>query len=773
MIGAGLAGLTVAREVALRGWSVVVLEANRVAWAASGRNTGFVLPGFGEHIDDIVERVGLDHAKQLWALSQHGVDYVRRTIEDTGMPGVDPVPGWLNVSKTDNGDELDAYVERLRWIGADVEAWPTARVRAVLANPRYFNAVHFPTAFHIHPLNYALGLAAAAEAAGARIFEQTPAVSIDLAGVRKRIVTPGARVRAGHVVIAGNVDLGALMPRLSATLLPVTTYVLVTEPLGPRLAELVRYRGAAAQMRTRSQQIAASEGTINGSEITTVGGTYERFVRVPAATDATSFAAKLRTQSDVADVFPVHNRIPLGRPATTVNDLHGNNHDQWYLFADGFPNAWSYNLGASAKIAIIDTGVDLTNTDLSAKIDFSKGYQTTTAQDTNGHGTNVSGIAGSLTNNTTGFAGAGYSVRLLAYNIFPDATASSHDQTASVADEVSAINDAVAKGTDVISLSLGAAQDYGTDFNAAGFDQGEHDAIEAAITGGVVVVAAAGNDADGGESGTPHLVLDYPAAYDNVISVGATSLHDTANPGQFTGATEYVAPYSQYGPGLGVVAPGGDPGSNDVNPLHWIWNYSTSTANFATDKCTTPSPPTSCSAFFAGTSQATPQVSAAAALLISVGGHHSLTPARVAQLIDDTADNIGDPHQGHGRLNVYKAIALLFSDTGAYSGPVAQKTSPTQTVAFAYSNSGSNKPVILDANYPGGVPVDASGNFRIGDVPAATGNYRVGVWYDANGDGTINAGDQFGGAAVTCNSASKCTIGTITMTTVAAGFTLP
>jgi uncharacterized protein (DUF2141 family) len=536
---------------------------------------------------------------------------------------------------------------------------------------------------------------------------------------------------------------------------------------------LVRYRGAAAQMRTRSQQIAASEGTINGSEITTVGGTYERFVRVPAATDATSFAAKLRTQSDVADVFPVHNRIPLGRPATTVNDLHGNNHDQWYLFADGFPNAWSYNLGASAKIAIIDTGVDLTNTDLSAKIDFSKGYQTTTAQDTNGHGTNVSGIAGSLTNNTTGFAGAGYSVRLLAYNIFPDATASSHDQTASVADEVSAINDAVAKGTDVISLSLGAAQDYGTDFNAAGFDQGEHDAIEAAITGGVVVVAAAGNDADGGESGTPHLVLDYPAAYDNVISVGATSLHDTANPGQFTGATEYVAPYSQYGPGLGVVAPGGDPGSNDVNPLHWIWNYSTSTANFATDKCTTPSPPTSCSAFFAGTSQATPQVSAAAALLISVGGHHSLTPARVAQLIDDTADNIGDPHQGHGRLNVYKAIALLFSDTGAYSGPVAQKTSPTQTVAFAYSNSGSNKPVILDANYPGGVPVDASGNFRIGDVPAATGNYRVGVWYDANGDGTINAGDQFGGAAVTCNSASKCTIGTITMTTVAAGFTLP
>src|SRR4029077_14068574 len=99
VIGAGLAGLTATREIAQRGWSVAVQEAGRVAWAASGRNTGFVLPGFSEHIDDVVERVGLDHAKQLWALSEQGVDYVRRTIDETGMPGVDPVPGWLHVSK--------------------------------------------------------------------------------------------------------------------------------------------------------------------------------------------------------------------------------------------------------------------------------------------------------------------------------------------------------------------------------------------------------------------------------------------------------------------------------------------------------------------------------------------------------------------------------------------------------------------------------------------------------------------------------------------------
>src|SRR5476649_641022 len=141
VIGAGLAGLTVAREIALRGWSVAVLEAHRVAWAASGRNTGFVLPGFGAPIDDVVERVGLDRAKQLWALSEQGLDYVRRTIADSNMPTVDPLPGWLHISKTDNGDELRNFVERVRWIGADVEAWPTARVRGEIANERYFGAV--------------------------------------------------------------------------------------------------------------------------------------------------------------------------------------------------------------------------------------------------------------------------------------------------------------------------------------------------------------------------------------------------------------------------------------------------------------------------------------------------------------------------------------------------------------------------------------------------------------------------------------------------------
>jgi gamma-glutamylputrescine oxidase len=304
VIGGGLAGLTVAREVARRGWSVAVLEANRIAWAASGRNTGFVLPGFSEDVEGMVERLGLDHAKQLWALSETGVDYVRRTIDETGMAGVDRVDGWLNVSKTDNDDELRNRVERLRWIGANVELWLGERVRAVLPSPYYFSAAHYPSAFHVHPLNYALGLAAVAEQAGARIFEDTPAVAIDAAGVRKRIVTPGGRLRASHVVLAGNVHLGALMPRLAATLMPITNYVMESEPISPQLHEVIRFRGAVTEGDRADNHYRIVGGADSGGERLQWAG---RMTVWPAA--PRRFARGLLT--DIRRIFPDLGKIAI------------------------------------------------------------------------------------------------------------------------------------------------------------------------------------------------------------------------------------------------------------------------------------------------------------------------------------------------------------------------------------------------------------------------------------------------------------------------------
>jgi gamma-glutamylputrescine oxidase len=293
VIGGGLAGLTTAREIARRGWSVAVLETRRIAWNASGRNDGFVLPGFAESMDKVVSRVGLDHAKALWALSEMGLKYVSTTIGEARMPGVAPIAGWLKVSKVDNGDEVLAAVRLYgQELGADIEGWPTERVREVLKTNHYFHAMHWPRAFHIHPLNYALGLADAAEAAGARIFENSPALSIDVEGVRKRIVTPSARVRAGHIVLACNVHLGSLVPRIVGTLVPIWSYVITTAPLGPRLAEAIAYRGAVTDtdLANNHYRIVGGDRLLWSGHSTTWEADPRRFVR--------------RLQADIAAVYP-------------------------------------------------------------------------------------------------------------------------------------------------------------------------------------------------------------------------------------------------------------------------------------------------------------------------------------------------------------------------------------------------------------------------------------------------------------------------------------
>jgi gamma-glutamylputrescine oxidase len=314
VIGAGLAGLTAARELARSGWSVVVIEAREIAWNASGRNTGFVLPGFACGMDAIVKRVGLDDAKVLWSLSEAGVEYVRTTIRETEMPGVDPVEdGWLKVAKSDDADDDLANVRLIgQDLGGQIEGWPVERVRDVLKSNHYFHAVFTPQAFHIHPLNYALGLAAAAEAAGARIFEQTPALSIDVTGVRKRVVTPKGRLRADHVVLAGNVHLGNLVPRISGTLMPVWTYVMTTKPIGGRLESAVTFRGAVSDT-----DLADNHYRIVGGDRLMWSGRATTWQRDPR-----SLGRALLT--DIKEVYPQLSGIEIDHIWTGVlgNSLH-------------------------------------------------------------------------------------------------------------------------------------------------------------------------------------------------------------------------------------------------------------------------------------------------------------------------------------------------------------------------------------------------------------------------------------------------------------------
>ncbi len=302
VIGGGLAGLTTAREIARRGWSVAVLEAQTVASGASGRNLGFVLPGYLESLERIIERVGLEQAKELWALSERGLDYVRETIRETNMPGVDPVNGWLSVAKFRENPRLSEEARLLREdFGAQADAWSAEQVREQLKSPLYQNAIHFPRAFHIHPMNYAIGLAVAAEQAGVRIFEHTPALSLDPAGIRKRVGTPSGRVRAARIVLAGNTGLGALMPRLADSLLPITTFVATTAPLGDKLKKAIIYKGGVSD----SVFADSHYRIIDGDRLMWAGG------MTMWAADPKRYARRLA--ADIRRAFPQLGRVTVDR----------------------------------------------------------------------------------------------------------------------------------------------------------------------------------------------------------------------------------------------------------------------------------------------------------------------------------------------------------------------------------------------------------------------------------------------------------------------------
>jgi glycine/D-amino acid oxidase-like deaminating enzyme len=244
IVGAGLAGLTVALEAARLGASIAVLEGRHVGWGASGHHLGTVMPGFGLPVADLIERVGLEDAQELWALSKEGADHVRATATEEAMPGIALSEGALEVSNVDVG----ALISRLQTLSGDldteVEGWHADRVRTELRTDRYFHGIYYPKAFQIDGSKYVRGLAALARRAGARIFEDTPVVSIDPSGIRKRIVTPSARLRASHIVLCGNVHLGAPLRRLSETLLPVWRYGAVSEPLGERLHDVITFKGS-------------------------------------------------------------------------------------------------------------------------------------------------------------------------------------------------------------------------------------------------------------------------------------------------------------------------------------------------------------------------------------------------------------------------------------------------------------------------------------------------------------------------------------------------
>lgn len=272
VVGAGFAGLHTARLLARQGKRVALLERRRIGWGASGRNGGFVGAGYAQRSGALIDRLGLDHARQLYAQSQRGVAIVREAIAEFGRPDILMGSGKLSVSRTDQGPGFADRTRRLaEQLGAAFEPWETARVRGLLATARYHQAIHDPTSFHIHPLNFALALAKDIERRGGKVYERTEALGLarDSDGWRLRIAH--GTVRAKHVVLAGNADLGAVQPRIARAVLPVATYVAVTGKLGPRLGEAIRWAGAISDTRRAGDyyRIVDDDRLLWGGRITT------------------------------------------------------------------------------------------------------------------------------------------------------------------------------------------------------------------------------------------------------------------------------------------------------------------------------------------------------------------------------------------------------------------------------------------------------------------------------------------------------------------------
>jgi gamma-glutamylputrescine oxidase len=250
IIGAGLAGLTTALQLARAGHSVVVLEAESVGFGASGRNGGFVSPGFATGGDAIARAAGKEAARKIHQLSIEGVDFVRDTIRDLGISDAKPQPGIMSVLRYDGGDSLKQYAgEMQRNYGYELEYLGTDAVRSRLKSARYYQALRDPKAFHMHPLNYLRALAREIEQLGGRIYENSAATRCDVDGADKRVTTAGGQVKARRIVFTTGGYTGSLVGKLNRSYLPIATYVMLTEEAPDLIREAIATRDAVGDNR--------------------------------------------------------------------------------------------------------------------------------------------------------------------------------------------------------------------------------------------------------------------------------------------------------------------------------------------------------------------------------------------------------------------------------------------------------------------------------------------------------------------------------------------
>jgi len=248
ILGAGYTGLSAALHLAQRGYAVTVLEAEHVGFGASGRNGGQLGTGHRKDQRALEEKLGKEWAHRLWTLAEDSVATVKSLIADHGID-CDLTPGIIQAAwKASDIDWMKQEVDHMaREYGYDRLAFiPQKDIREQIGTTRYHGGLLDRGAAHLHPLNYALGIARAAEARGVKIHEHTPVTKITDTDPAKIHTTHGT-VTARFVVVATNGYLKKLEPRMARTIMPINNFIIATEPLGDDMARALIRDNVAVQ----------------------------------------------------------------------------------------------------------------------------------------------------------------------------------------------------------------------------------------------------------------------------------------------------------------------------------------------------------------------------------------------------------------------------------------------------------------------------------------------------------------------------------------------
>ncbi|HEY6434630.1 MAG TPA: FAD-binding oxidoreductase [Acetobacteraceae bacterium] len=241
VIGGGLAGCATALDLAERGRSVALIEANRIGWGASGRNVGFASEGFPKGYELLVKRVGRERAREIQKVAQLGLRLVRQRIAEYAIDCGPNQEGALRCNIAGHGDDLPKFRDFMAEnFGVQFEYWPRERVREALSTERYTDALFVPTTMAVHPLNLNLGLARACVERGGQIFQETRARGIAACADRHEVRTASGRIRAEQIVITCGGYIDGLERSLSWATIPIATFVMATEPLGAHLRDAIR-----------------------------------------------------------------------------------------------------------------------------------------------------------------------------------------------------------------------------------------------------------------------------------------------------------------------------------------------------------------------------------------------------------------------------------------------------------------------------------------------------------------------------------------------------